>query len=101
MEIGNTESVLLLNYRPPEKRVDIRHCFACGCSELHACPTVNGPCYWVAWDLCSACLFDFAIQHLARQQRIGTMLGKMPASALARWLMREIGYIEKSTGEAA
>ncbi len=33
-----------------------RKCRVCGCDDLHACITGAGPCYWVAKDLCSACV---------------------------------------------
>lgn len=32
-----------------------RSCRICGCTEDHACETVYGACYWVEYDLCSAC----------------------------------------------
>ncbi len=31
---------------------DERICRVCGCTDSYACP---GGCYWVDWDLCSAC----------------------------------------------
>lgn len=30
----------------------VRRCRGCGCTQDRACP---GGCYWVEWDLCSAC----------------------------------------------
>ncbi|KKN54147.1 hypothetical protein LCGC14_0594960 [marine sediment metagenome] len=36
----------------PSERV----CAACGCSNLNACITPSGPCFWVAADLCSGCV---------------------------------------------
>jgi hypothetical protein len=33
----------------------MRRCRVCGCTELNACLTADGPCWWVEWDLCSAC----------------------------------------------
>lgn len=30
-------------------------CKQCGCNEETACETAEGPCYWVADNLCSAC----------------------------------------------
>jgi len=33
-----------------------RTCKKCGCTEERACRTKDGPCYWVADDLCSECL---------------------------------------------
>lgn len=32
-----------------------RHCRVCGCSDFRACWTESGPCYWIEYDLCSAC----------------------------------------------
>ncbi|MDP2730556.1 MAG: hypothetical protein Q8O55_08730 [Dehalococcoidales bacterium] len=32
-----------------------RKCRLCGCTELEACITKEGPCHWVTLDLCSAC----------------------------------------------
>ena len=30
-----------------------RTCSVCGCTDSNACITPEGPCYWVAPDLCS------------------------------------------------
>lgn len=30
-------------------------CRRCGCSELDACQTEHGACFWLEPDLCSAC----------------------------------------------
>lgn len=30
-------------------------CRVCGCTDERACVTVEGPCRWIAPDLCSAC----------------------------------------------
>jgi hypothetical protein len=35
------------------KRRPERKCRVCGCTDAHGC--ANG-CYWVEWDLCSACV---------------------------------------------
>lgn len=32
-----------------------QQCRVCGCTDSHACATPSGQCYWVEWDLCSAC----------------------------------------------
>lgn len=32
-----------------------RQCRKCGCTEERACPPPAGPCFWVEYDLCSAC----------------------------------------------
>jgi hypothetical protein len=32
-----------------------RTCRVCGCTDDRACVTDDGPCHWVAPDLCSAC----------------------------------------------
>lgn len=37
---------------------DARACRVCGCREHSACPdprSPSGTCWWVEWDLCSAC----------------------------------------------
>lgn len=31
------------------------YCRACGCSQLNACETDDGPCSWVEEDLCTRC----------------------------------------------
>jgi len=48
--------------RPPEDEeeeeeegMEMRKCRVCGCDDLHACWTEDGPCYWVEENLCSAC----------------------------------------------
>jgi hypothetical protein len=33
-----------------------RKCRVCGCTWDKACMTALGPCSWVEWDLCSACV---------------------------------------------
>jgi hypothetical protein len=33
----------------------VRRCRKCGCTDERACITAEGPCHWVAADLCSAC----------------------------------------------
>jgi hypothetical protein len=33
-----------------------RKCIICGCSQLRACATSEGPCHWVDRHLCSACV---------------------------------------------
>ena len=30
-------------------------CRVCGCTDLAACETADGPCHWVEENLCSAC----------------------------------------------
>lgn len=30
-------------------------CEVCGCSEMNACVTVQGPCWWLRRGLCSRC----------------------------------------------
>lgn len=32
-----------------------RRCRVCGCTDIAACVTDDGPCHWVKVDLCSAC----------------------------------------------
>jgi|SoiMethySBSTD1v2_1073268.scaffolds.fasta_scaffold06035_31 hypothetical protein len=34
-------------------------CKACGCSELQACMTEDGPCWWITDELCSGCGCDW------------------------------------------
>lgn len=36
----------------------LRSCRECGCTDVQACYTNNGPCCWVGIDLCSACAWD-------------------------------------------
>lgn len=36
-------------------RVFARRCTECGCTDDRACITDEGPCWWAAYDLCSAC----------------------------------------------
>jgi hypothetical protein len=38
----------------PKKKKE-RTCRECGCTELNACLTILGPCWWVEKDLCCAC----------------------------------------------
>ena len=33
-------------------------CSICGCDELHACVTDEGPCSWILPNLCSACAIE-------------------------------------------
>jgi hypothetical protein len=33
-------------------RGEVRKCRVCGCTQVKGCP---GGCYWIAWNLCSAC----------------------------------------------
>lgn len=33
-----------------------RKCRVCGCTQLRACITDDGPCHWVEDDLCCACV---------------------------------------------
>lgn len=48
--------------RPRDQRADgpksdrRRRCRECGCTDERACWTLEGPCYWVEEDLCSACV---------------------------------------------
>jgi len=37
------------------RHAGVRRCRKCGCTDERACITREGPCYWVAADLCSAC----------------------------------------------
>lgn len=48
-------------------------CRLCGCDELNACPTAEGPCHWVSEDLCSACS-DRMIEHAASTTIAGEIL---------------------------
>lgn len=36
----------------PQAAESVRACRVCGCTDDHAC---TPPCWWVGWDLCSAC----------------------------------------------
>ena len=33
-----------------------RQCRVCGCTQMQACQTEDGPCFWLEDDLCSGCL---------------------------------------------
>src|SRR5262245_46825418 len=33
----------------------VRTCLLCGCDEMHACVTNDGPCHWSGNRICSAC----------------------------------------------
>jgi len=35
---------------------DMQMCRVCGCTQMDACETPAGPCFWVEPDLCSACV---------------------------------------------
>lgn len=37
-----------------------RACRICRCTQNRTCMTLWGPCWWVAWDLCSACAEELA-----------------------------------------
>lgn len=40
----------------PRKDLDwLMHCYVCGCDEMHACETEEGPCGWADDHLCTAC----------------------------------------------
>ena len=45
-------------------------CRSCGCWDLQACITEEGPCRWVEPDLCSACV-DPAGEPLAEEAPAG------------------------------
>ena len=34
----------------------VKTCRVCGCTDDKACMSSQGPCWWVADDLCSACV---------------------------------------------
>ena len=49
----------------PELKPAVRRCRVCGCTQNHAC---EGGCWWVEYDLCSACTDepeDFAAEQLS------------------------------------
>lgn len=49
----NRPGITLSEERPSLlKRLGVRHCWVCLCTEARACP---GRCWWVAEDLCSSC----------------------------------------------
>lgn len=52
--------------RSREMRLEeqVRSCRVCGCTDMDACETDDGPCHWVAADLCSACVNPGAIRSL-------------------------------------
>jgi len=51
------------------------YCVGCGCTELQACNTPEGPCHWVVihvsgeYGLCSACVV-LPIDELIRKARL-------------------------------
>lgn len=71
------------NYTKHRRRVRnspthvIRQCRVCGCRDQHSCEVVvvrEGvecveSCFWVAWDLCSACVKDES--HCGVTVRVG------------------------------
>lgn len=46
---------------------DPRSCVQCGCTDNQACMTEAGPCHWVSWDLCSACVIAQPADEAARK----------------------------------
>ncbi|MFA5487349.1 MAG: hypothetical protein WDA05_04945 [Candidatus Methanomethylophilaceae archaeon] len=85
-----------------------RTCRICGCTEEHACETVCGACYWVEYDLCSACAKDkahdkktFSVtvsisgNNLERLETIADIMEKTPAWLIEDLLQLNLGtYIE-------
>lgn len=51
---GQPVRVLTGGVKPP--RPTERSCRVCGCTDNFACITDVGPCHWVDYDLCSACV---------------------------------------------
>jgi len=43
-----------------------RTCRVCGCTEDNAC---IGGCFWVEYDLCSACVIAGVVQDQRRERR--------------------------------
>lgn len=41
------------NFPAPKQ---VRACRKCGCTEMSACATPIGPCFWVSPNLCSGCI---------------------------------------------
>lgn len=51
-------------------------CELCGCTDFAACQTPEGPCHWVAANLCSACATVEDVQ--AAQDKPQKANGKRP-----------------------
>ncbi|MBN9078227.1 MAG: hypothetical protein BGN87_06415 [Rhizobiales bacterium 65-79] len=75
----------------------VRACRVCGCTDMAACVTADGACYWVEPDLCSACIaglerfpcFRVDDGKLCRQDRPGARwepLGDDHANEVLAWL---------------
>lgn len=66
--------------RSREMRLEeqVRSCRVCGCTDMDACETDDGPCHWVAADLCSACVNPGAIA-LAEQMEARRLRSEMPS----------------------
>ncbi len=54
---GLVEDALMIVYD-----LDGRRCRVCGCTEDAACP---GGCFWVEYDLCSACVIAGTVRRPA------------------------------------
>jgi hypothetical protein len=53
-------------------------CKVCGCDDLHACHTPEGPCHWVLDDLCSACVIKLKPgEHAGKYPDFGLIIEKM------------------------
>jgi hypothetical protein len=64
-------------------------CRICGCTQLRACVTEDGPCWWASPDLCSACL-SAALQEVFSGQ---TPLSAIAEVAVERWRqVRQKGF---------
>ena len=80
-----------------------RTCRACGCTDSHACINhVDGPCWWVADDLCSHCqltaaalgakitvahdlgseLVTLEVRHAQQLQKMTTWLLDLPTTTV-------------------
>lgn len=71
---------------------DVATCRVCGCTETAACVTADGPCHWVAPDLCSACSAD-----ATRRRRLRDQL--RPLEAAIRRIEQQIDPFQQALGE--
>jgi hypothetical protein len=52
----------------------MRTCRVCGCTDDNACVGLDGPCYWIEADLCSACRDEGPMVELYTEGDLNAML---------------------------
>jgi hypothetical protein len=72
----------------------VRQCHVCGCHDLAACQTEDGPCHWVEHDLCSACA-PKGDQGLALAAAMGA---SSAVAELIRFTREGDGYPDRFSG---